>query len=213
MSFKHLVFDLGNVICDIDPPRTQSQLSALAGGKFDNAIAIWEGEDLFNRYELGLLDEQEFYRWLRMGLPSEREYPDSVLTDAWNALLIQIPADRLQLLRGLRRAGYKIYLLSNTNATHLDWVYRHIEYKFEVSDFDAEFFDQAFYSHRLGLRKPSVDIYHKVTELAALDAATTLFIDDLPENVASAQQAGWHGVVHPVSGSLEETLKSQGIEW
>jgi putative hydrolase of the HAD superfamily len=54
----------------------------------------------------------------------------------------------------------------------------------------ASLFDQVFYSHEIGDRKPNLASFRKVLKLAGIRASETLFIDDNEANVAGATAAG-----------------------
>jgi putative hydrolase of the HAD superfamily len=89
---------------------------------------------------------------------------------------------------------YKIYLFSNTNIIHYDafqQIYRDCTGK---DNFD-DYFVKAYYSHDLGLRKPTPESFAKILALENLRADETLFIDDTPKNIEGAKQAGLHATL------------------
>jgi putative hydrolase of the HAD superfamily len=211
MSYDTLIFDFGNVLIDIDIPRTESQLKALSGNHWADVSKKWSDSQLFERYELGQLTEPQFIKELQAAYPADACPTDGALTDAWNAMLLLFPPHRLRMLTHLRKK-YKIYLLSNTNFTHLTWAHRHISYKYDISDFDAAYFDKTYYSHLIGYRKPHNDIFDFVKEDAQLSLSTTLFFDDMPANIEGAKSAGWHAVLHNNEQDISETLRAHGID-
>ncbi|RYZ55889.1 MAG: HAD family phosphatase, partial [Sphingobacteriales bacterium] len=106
---------------------------------------------------------------------------------AWNAMLIDFPMRRLQLLQQLR-IHYDLVLLSNTNEVHEEAFN-----KILMQNFNAQlgtFFDRVYYSHRAGMRKPNSDIFQRVLDENGFSAAHTLFIDDSRQHVEAAAKLG-----------------------
>ena len=98
-------------------------------------------------------------------------------------MLLTIKPERLEMLLELRKK-YKVFLLSNTNETHLAFVdgYLRTVYGFDIQHFSTVYFDKAYYSHEIGLRKPNTSIFQFVLDDAGLKAEECLFIDDIAVN-------------------------------
>ena len=60
--------------------------------------------------------------------------------------------------------------------------------------------DLIVYSHKAGLCKPDPRIYQLACDGLAVPQAGTVFLDDLPENVAAARQAGMRAVLFRRTG-------------
>jgi len=45
-------------------------------------------------------------------------------------------------------------------------------------------------SHEIGMRKPHTEVFHHIVEAQKLSASETLFIDDSPQHVEGALEAG-----------------------
>ena len=105
---------------------------------------------------------------------------------------------------------YNVYLLSNTNKTHVDWVdgYLKTVYGFSIQDFDERFFHKSYYSHLIHLRKPNDNIYEFVLQNAGIRAEYTLFIDDNAHNIEGAKRIGLQTILHPVGDEIVEVMKS-----
>lgn len=203
-KFDTLVFDFGNVLIDLDLEATWRQLSDLLGA---DGLASAKATTVFDDYEVGTLQDETFLNRLQRHatgkVPTGRQ-----LMDAWNAMLLGIPKHRFEFLYELRRADYRVFLLSNTNAMHIAWVdqYLRSEYGSSIPEFGSHYFDAAYYSHLIGHRKPNRACYDWVATAAELDLGTTLFIDDNAENIAGAEAAGWHAHLHPIGAEITETL-------
>jgi putative hydrolase of the HAD superfamily len=85
---------------------------------------------------------------------------------------------------------YSLYLLSNTNILHHEQFNSILFNQLQVTSLDS-YFTKAYYSHQTGMRKPDNKIYEFVLNDAGIKAERTLFIDDLPENIATAQMLGF----------------------
>ena len=117
---ENIIFDLGNVIIDLDIDRTWQHLKHWLGHDYELKLKnIRPNDDIFIQFEIGAITEEIFFETLR----STSDTPLSIrqLKEAWNAMLIQIPVQRFDMLLRLKRQ-YNVFLLSNTNKTHVDWV-------------------------------------------------------------------------------------------
>jgi glucose-1-phosphatase len=206
-NIKNIIFDLGNVIIDLDIDRTWQQLSHWLGDDYQQTLKKLDpNDDLFIQFEVGKISEETFFETLR----STVDTPLSIrhLKEAWNAMLLQLPKHRLDMLSRLKER-YNVYLLSNTNATHLDWVdgYLRTVHGFTIDDFDQQYFHKVYYSHLINLRKPNINCYEYVLQDAGLNPSETLFIDDMPYNIEGAKKAGIQGYLHKMGDEIVEVLK------
>jgi glucose-1-phosphatase len=206
-QIKTIVFDLGNVIIDLDIERTWSSLQHHLGDDFFEKIKrIYPNGDVFIDFEIGIISEKTFFETLR----AASEYPLSIRTlmEAWNAMLLTINPERFKMLARLKEK-YNVFLLSNTNETHVNFVdgYLRTVYGFSIQEFDTRYFHRSYYSHLIHLRKPNVNIYNFVIQDAGINAFETLFIDDNSENIKGVIKAGWHGYLHTIGEEIVEVMK------
>jgi glucose-1-phosphatase len=207
MTVKNIVFDLGNVIIDLDIERTWMQLKHWLGDDYELVLKrIRPNDDIFIQFEVGKISEEDFFETLRKTCDS----PLSIrqLKEAWNGMLLQIPSQRFEMLARLKER-YNVYLLSNTNKTHVDWVdgYLQTVYGFTIQDFDVRYFHKSYYSHLINLRKPDENVYEYVLRDANLKASETLFIDDNAHNIEGAKRVGLQTILHPIGDEIVETMK------
>jgi glucose-1-phosphatase len=206
-NIKNIIFDLGNVIIDLDIDRTWFHLKHWLGDDYDTVLKqIHPDMDIFIEFEIGKISEQQFFEALR----ATTEAPLSIrqLKEAWNAMLLQIPAKRFEMLSRLKER-YNVFLLSNTNETHVNWVdgYLQTVYNFTIQDFDARYFHKPYYSHLIHLRKPNTNIYEYVLADAGLKAEESLFIDDNFHNIEGAKKVGLQTYLHPIGAEIADVLK------
>ncbi|MBS1618001.1 MAG: HAD family phosphatase [Bacteroidetes bacterium] len=182
-----IIFDLGNVIIDIDYDVMIAAFRRIAARDFSHLISYTEQDDLFSGYERGDVSSAEFRAALR---PYLRDgVTDAEIDTAWNAILYHYPPDKLERLTALR-AKYKVYALSNINDIHLTDIDRYIKANFSAADMRS-YFHHAYYSHELRTRKPEPAIYRAVIDHAGIDPQRTLFIDDKKENTDAAAALGF----------------------
>lgn len=178
-----IVFDFGNVLIEIDPKRSIDAFRALGAPVELNLDAAF-----FHDVETGTLDAGGFRDALRSQL--KWAVSSASLNIAWNALLLEVPPRTIAKLHKLRKKGYKLALLSNTNPIHIDEVRRHMGLR-GYAEFER-CFERVFYSFNMGLRKPDPAIYAAVDrELGITSPAEVLFIDDNAANIDSAASYGW----------------------
>jgi putative hydrolase of the HAD superfamily len=113
---------------------------------------------------------------------------DEEINHAWSAMLGHFPKERIQWLKEICNK-YRVFLFSNTNAIHYDFLMQKFSNEFEGDSFNSLFI-KAYYSHFLHLRKPDIGSYLKILEEQNLAPGETLFIDDTLANIQGAQKAG-----------------------
>ncbi len=196
---RNLVFDLGNVIINIDPGLTLRKFKESGVTHFDEMYTILRQTDVFDRLDTGKITLPEFRQAIRDF--TQINLTDAQIDDAWCAMLLDFPEEHAELLRKLRAEGYKLFLLSNTNEMHIDYYTKYLEQKFG-RNLLAELFDHTFYSHEIGYRKPNREAFEYVLKAEELKPAETLFIDDLENNVIGARQTGMQAYHHPKGDRL-----------
>ncbi len=188
--FHALIFDLGGVLINLDYTAPIAAFAALSKSTAPLGFTQQAQAPLFDALETGHLTDAEFRAALRRTYEVPAEVPNTALDAAWNAILLDFPTERLALLRALRIAGYRLFLLSNTNALHRAAFDAILQREHGLADGLFSLFDQVYFSHEVGLRKPDPAIFQRVVADHNLDSATTLFIDDSPQHVAAAQAFG-----------------------
>ncbi len=98
------------------------------------------------------------------------------------------PPARINLLADLKQK-YRTFLLSNTNRIHYEFYNPIINQQFGYDGLES-FFEKAYFSHEIGMKKPDSKIYKFVLENSNLIPAETLFIDDNKSNIEAASALG-----------------------
>jgi putative hydrolase of the HAD superfamily len=185
-GIKHIIFDLGGVILNINYQLTSQAFKALGARNFDELYNQFHANALFEDLETGRATPEEFLARIREHLPEGTT--EEQIIQAWNAMLLDFPVARLQLLQQLRN-HYDLFLLSNTNAIHLEALNKQLEKERGIPSL-AAFFDRSYYSHLIGYRKPEKESYQVILDENGLKPEHTLFIDDTLPNIDGANALG-----------------------
>lgn len=189
-QIKNIIFDLGGVLLNIDFKLTSNAFKNLGVNHFDEMFTQHFSNPLFELLETGKIDETAFYEAFRKeaGLPLSNEQ----IQAAWNALLLDFPPERIEWLEKIA-SRYRIFLFSNTNQIHYDCFIRNFSNSFDGKHFN-DFFEKAYYSQFLGLRKPYPDSFQAIVKEQEILPAETLFIDDTYKNIEAANQLGFQTI-------------------
>jgi putative hydrolase of the HAD superfamily len=192
-NIKTIIFDLGGVIIDLDVNRTINSFASISGLSYPEVKNLYTSDPAFTQYERGLIDSATFRNGAKK-LFNSSNVPDSVLDDAWNAMLVNIPKGKLELLLKLKER-YTVMILSNTNAIHVDYINKKMLPQVVTENSFDPFAHKVYYSHLLNLRKPDPKIYEHVMQENKLNGAETIFLDDNKENIGAAKEVGI-GTIH-----------------
>ena len=185
-NIKNIIFDLGNVLLNIDYNKTVEAFEKLGFDDFKTGFSPNNMGDLFKKLETGSISEATFYQSIKD--ISKRPLNNTDIKNAWNALLLNFRTESLVFLEKMAKT-HKLYLLSNTNSIHLTAFNQIFIRDTGKPSLDA-YFTKTYYSNIIGLRKPDEEVYVYVLKDAAVNAAETLFIDDLAINTEAAKQLG-----------------------
>ena len=190
-GIKNIIFDLGGVILNLDNKRTEEAFGKLGVKDIRQYFGLGHADSFFKDYEVGKITDQQFVDSIR-SMTGLSNVPDQAIIDGWNALLLDFPAERIQLLKELGQ-HYRIFLFSNTNALHLAALRKIYSQTFASGTLD-EHFERTYYSHLLGMRKPERESYEYILRENQLEGAETLFVDDAIVNIEGAELAGLKGL-------------------
>jgi 2-haloacid dehalogenase len=193
---KTVVFDLGGVLIDWDPRYLYR--------------TIFPGDEAAMKHFLAEICSPEWNASLDGGRPWVEAIEQ--LTHEHPAYREQIAAFRLRwpemlggaidgtvaILAELRANGVPLYALSNWSAETFPVAL--VRYEF------LGWFEEIVISGELGITKPDPRIFEHLLGLHSLHAKETVFIDDVPANVAGAQAVGIKGLLFQSPERLREDL-------
>jgi HAD superfamily hydrolase (TIGR01509 family) len=193
---KFLIFDLGGVIINLNTHHTIEAFAQLTGKSTDFIINYSKTHEGFHQYEKGLISDADFREMIRDIAPIL--LTDEAIDKAWNAMILDLPTERITLLQRLKER-YFIFLLSNTNNIHMVSVNK-VRAESGIIPFD-ELFIKDYYSHQMGKRKPDADIFEQVLAENEMKAEEALFLDDNYDNIKGAANLGIN-TLHVTSPNL-----------
>lgn len=199
-DFKNVIFDLGGVILNIDYHKTTAAFQELGVQDFEAKYSQLQQTDLFDRYERGEMSSSSFRDGIRSVF--ERSLSDDEIDNAWNAMLLDLPKERLDLL-GELASTKRITLLSNTNEIHALAFNKAIQRDHGMKNLSS-YFLKLHYSFEVGMRKPETRIFDYVLEFHGFDPTETLFIDDSIQHIEGARKVGLHA--HHLRVDKQETI-------
>lgn len=200
-KIKNLLLDLGGVLLDIDFSKTKTAFEALGVKNFDAFFTQYHAAPLFEDLETGRVLPENFYANFRR--ETSLAVTDAAIANAWNAMLGDFPANRVDYLKSLRKK-YRLFLLSNTNIIHYEAFCENFTRVYGYS-FNT-IFEKAFYSHEIGLRKPYPEIFQYVLQEGDMKPAETLFIDDTITNTDAARQLGLEVIHLPAPKNILDVM-------
>ena len=183
---KNILFDFGGVLYNLDFNKTFAAFEELGFTDFENMFSQYNADTLFQDLETGKITASAFYNRIREIAP--QPVTDNQIKDAWNALLLGFRTESLDRLVELK-AQYNLYLLSNTNVIHYDHFTRQLQEQTDHQSLES-FFTKAYFSQKIGVRKPDVEAFEFIIKDAAINPEETLFIDDTYSNFPNAEKLG-----------------------
>ncbi len=202
---KNIIFDLGGVILSIDYQLTVDAFRKIGISEFDILYSQLVQSNLFDDFETGKISPAQFRDQLRKKV--NRSISDEEIDKAWNAMLLDLPKERMELLERLRK-DHRIFLLSNTNAIHENAYTQLITKQYGMNVLESAF-EKIYLSHHLGLRKPQKKIFELVLQENDLAANETLFIDDSPQHIKGSKAAGMNAILLEKNKSILDLFKEK----
>jgi putative hydrolase of the HAD superfamily len=201
-----ILFDLGGVILNLDYNRTIAAFKNLGRESFESLYSQAQQNAIFDRLETGEISETYFRDYLISFLGNEVNH--EMVDQAWNAMLLDLPQERIDFLRTLKKE-YKIYLFSNTNAIHLRKFQEIIQHQYGDAKLLEAVFDKTYYSHIIQKRKPNAAAFEYILKDLGLKAEEVVFVDDSIQHVEGANSVGinaYHLIDTDVISLLNEVL-------
>ena len=180
-----LIFDFGGVIINLDYSKPVDEFKKLGILNSKKLYSKKEQTKLFDSLECGQISDENFLNEIRK---KSNTNDLELIKKAWNSILLNIPKERVHLLKKLS-SKYKIFLLSNTNSIHLKEIissYGEKKWRNFIS-----IFNDVYFSNQIGMRKPNEDVFFYLIKKNKLDVSKTLFIDDSPQHIKTAKKIGF----------------------
>ncbi len=211
-SIKNIIFDFGNVLIDLHYPRSEAayrELLEVEGPLRTKEVLIDNG--ILYQYEKGEISEDDFFTAFKVASEKPLVSNDD-MRDAWNAILGDVPAERIQMLKSLA-GDFNLYMLSNINHSHASFIHQYLEEVHGINEDDWRgHFKKIYYTHEIGHRKPDASVYEYMLRDSGMVAEESIFFDDLKVNTDMAETFGIQTHTHnPKDDILEIVQHKLGI--
>jgi len=201
-GIKVILFDLGNVLVDLDFRPATERISGFCSKGPDEILKLFFNSEVTNSFEKGELSAEEFYKQAKDMLGLKLGYESFV--PIWNEIFFFSLKNRtVYHIANRLKEKYRIGLLSNTNILH----YRYIKNNFPVFNV----FERLFLSFEVGAIKPDKVIYRKVVKELRVLPENKFYTDDRPELVKSAASLGIKSFIFTSAEKLVKDLSSLNI--
>ena len=202
-GIQNVIFDLGGVIINLDVNRTIREFNKISQIPFESIYTQAKQDEIFNLLDTGKISTSDFLNEIKR--QTRYSGPTEDLLTAWNAMLLNVPEERLDALVEMKH-NYNTYLLSNTCEPHIEAFEKELENEHGIKNFD-DYFDKVYYSCRMGMRKPNKEIFEFVLSENNLKPEETVFIDDSPQHVKGAGECGINAFLLQKNMSINDLLK------
>ena len=190
-SINTIIFDIGSVLVQQVPLEIslrQENPKFIPEELIDQLVKIWCSSGT----EQGSLEEQITTAYLKAyesGLRGPiRQYMEYIASESLRN--IERCDYTIPMLRSLKMAGYKLYILSNWGK----WHFEELQKRNEFREF-LQYFDGGIVSYQVGLKKPDRKIYEILIDKYNINPSSAVFYDDKPENIQAAKEVGLNAVV------------------
>ena len=177
---------MGGVIITLDENEAGKRFIELGMKEFAEKMDPYKQVGLNGQLEEGKISEEEYRREVCKKIGREVTFEE--LQHCWLGYMKEIPERNLVTLRNLKKQGYRVILLSNTNPYVSAWV--------DSETFSADghpigdYFDAMYRSYEVKYMKPDENFFRYVLSQEQIMPEECLFIDDGPRNCCAASELG-----------------------
>jgi putative hydrolase of the HAD superfamily len=207
-NIKNIIFDYGNVIFSIDFTLAQKAFNNLGISRASEFFGHLQQDAIFDAFDRGEITAAQFRDRIRE-IANNPKLGDEQIDSAWNSMLLGIAAGNHELLLKLKNK-YRTFLMSNINDIHYTHIMNYLLREFNMQGND-HLFERVYYSHLVGKRKPEAAFFQQILDENQLNPAETLFIDDSPQHVATAQQLGIQTYLMKAPDTLQQFFERNGL--
>lgn len=175
------IFDLGNVIVDIDFNRVLGVWSDLGRVPLATLQSHFHMGENFEQHECGEISDERFAAVLCDELDIALSFEQ--FAAGWQAIFVGVRTEVIERMHQLREEGHRVVILSNTNRLHCNhWPSQYPEVQQAA--------DKLYLSQEMGVRKPEAAIYQQVLQQEGFSADQAVFFDDNLANIEAARALG-----------------------
>ena len=186
IMIRNIAFDLGGVVVALSYEQAVKRFEEIGLRDARKHLDAFCQKGIFGDLEKGMISPEEFRSELSQLVGRELSHDECKY--AWHGYVEAVPQKNLQMLLRLRKLGYKVCLLSNTNPYMMQWAKSN---EFDGNGHSIEYyFDHLYLSYECKQMKPSAEIFRMMLDGQQSSAEETLFIDDGQKNIEAAKALG-----------------------
>lgn len=194
------IFDLGNVVVNLDYTRALGVWSNLSGAPLAHLQQHFQADNALDRYERGEIDDRQFAELMCAELQINLSYPQFV--SGWLAVFTRIEQPVVEQIQRLRADGRRVVILSNMNNLHRQYLARSYPQLLSSAD-------HCYFSDQLGVRKPATAFYQAVLSAEDIPAQQAIYCVAEAEDLDKVRQLGIGAFHYHGPQSLESGLAAK----
>ena len=196
---KSIIFDWGGVLIDKPFQELIAYFAKHLSVSEKQFITSYLKYDPY--FQKGTISEDALWEKVCSDLKVKKPSTKSLWTDAFKHAYNE-KNDVFSLASSLKKNGYKIGFLSNTEIPSMNFFY---EQRYDM-------FDVLIFSCKEGVRKPEKKIYEIAVKRLGLQPQEAVFIDDVKEFTMGAKKAGLKTILFKNVNQLKKELVSLSIK-
>lgn len=199
---KTVIFDLGGVIVPFDFARAYERMEGWSGLERAVIRERLTAEGLSAQFERGQITAAQFAEELNRRLLTSISHDQFV--EMWVSIFTPVRTLIPESLIAAIAERHRVVLLSNTTATHYEWLAARTPHLALMHD--------RVLSYEVGVVKPDRAIYEEAIRRAGCLPGECFFTDDVAAYVEGARNCGIDAVQFKDEAGLQAELAARGIE-
>lgn len=184
-QYKAVIFDLGNVLFNIHFSNcfeVWAEKGQTEKSKIENSFKF---DQKYEQHERSEISAEQYYSHVQNMIGTKLNFED--FEAGWNSIYGEVILETSSFIEKYK-STIKLFAFTNSNELHRsEWEQR---YSKVLSDFST-----VFCSSQIGKRKPEADAFELILENTGFKKSEVIFVDDLEENVSSAQEFGIRSIL------------------
>ena len=183
---KSIALDLGGVVVAINFNQAVSRFEELGVKDVNRILNPFQQGGFFGDLEGGRIGAEQFQE--EMSRSCGRPVSCEECHYACMGFIESVPLHNLDAILRLRKEGYRVVLLSNTNPIVMEWA---LSPAFDGRGHAlSDYFDALYLSYRYRMMKPDPAFFRAVLEGEQVRPEELLFVDDGQVNIDTAAHLG-----------------------
>jgi len=196
---KAIVFDWGGVLIDYPISASISYCADLL--KVDEELLSHAFKQYVTLFQKGEISEDLLWENICKKLKIQKPTMPSLCREAFHNVYTP-KKEMFQLATNLKKNGYKIGFLSNTELPMMKY--------FKEQQYSM--FDVTVFSCAEGITKPEKRIYEILLKRLSVEAYETVLIDDIKEYIDAAKDIGMKAILFENPRQVQRELASFGVK-